>query len=159
VNYDRTTFFSDIQMSDKKLPRILCSDDDPAIREMLSRILTRAGYECECVAESMEALGKVLEEPGKFGIVITDISMPRLSGLELIRRLRERNFQGGIIIFSGSIGLAGQEHCKRFGADGIVNKPAHAGEILDAVARVRGLGAHISKGFSACESGPPLSRR
>jgi DNA-binding NtrC family response regulator len=68
--------------------RVLVVDDDSAIREILSLALSRSGYDVTTAASAEDALGRLLSvDPG---IVITDVRMSGMDGLELLRVLRER---------------------------------------------------------------------
>ena len=68
--------------------RLLIVDDEPNQREMLCRILDRAGYETRAAADGREAL-EALEEDG-FDLVLTDQRMPVLDGIALLDEVRSR---------------------------------------------------------------------
>jgi two-component system, OmpR family, KDP operon response regulator KdpE len=112
-------------------PRILVVDDEPQITRMLRRGLTMHGYLVRVAAEGEAAL----ETYGDWHpeLVITDLSMPHMDGLELCRRLRSIS-QAPIIVLS----VKGEEHIKiealDAGADDYITKPFSIGELL---ARVR----------------------
>jgi two-component system chemotaxis response regulator CheY len=65
---------------------ILAVDDSRAMREMVSLTLREAGFEVSCARDGVEALALAQRE--RFGLVITDINMPGLDGIALIRALR-----------------------------------------------------------------------
>ncbi|HZS35239.1 MAG TPA: sigma-54 dependent transcriptional regulator [Polyangia bacterium] len=69
-------------------PRALVIDDDPAIRYALRGILEHAGLAVDEAADGQEGLDKILA--GDYGLAITDLQMPRLDGLALLRALQER---------------------------------------------------------------------
>ena len=64
----------------KKHYKILVIDDEPGIRELLSRELVTHGYRVEAAANGQEALEKI--EPGKYQVALCDLNMPKLGGLE-----------------------------------------------------------------------------
>jgi CheY-like chemotaxis protein len=77
--------------------RILCVDDDPAIGRLLARWLGRRGYQVVPTAEPEEAVEQLLSAPSPFDALITDQSMPRMTGLELSRfAVSERP---GLVVF------------------------------------------------------------
>ena len=65
---------------------ILCVDDDPGIRELLHEIITHLGHRVITAVDGIDALEKLTDD--HFDIVITDISMPRMDGIELIKRIK-----------------------------------------------------------------------
>jgi DNA-binding response OmpR family regulator len=67
--------------------RILVVDDDPTVADVVARYLLRDGHEVECVADGRLALTKALESPPD--LVVLDLMLPGMNGLEVCRRLRE----------------------------------------------------------------------
>jgi diguanylate cyclase (GGDEF)-like protein len=65
---------------------ILCVDDDPGIRELLHEIITHLGHSTITAVDGIDALEKLADD--NFDIVITDINMPRMDGIELIKRIK-----------------------------------------------------------------------
>ena len=68
--------------------RILAVDDEVSARTLIVRVLQRAGFDVTAVASAEEALG-LLEKGQKFDLLITDKNLPKMHGLELIRRARQ----------------------------------------------------------------------
>jgi len=68
--------------------RILAVDDEPSARLLIARVLQRAGYEVTPAASAEEAL-QMLDEGKRFDLLITDKNLPRINGLELIRKARQ----------------------------------------------------------------------
>src|SRR6267378_829870 len=68
--------------------KILCVDDEDPIRKLCMVYLGKRGYRVEAVANGIEAL-KVIESKGAPDLVVTDVNMPLMNGLELVKRLRE----------------------------------------------------------------------
>lgn len=104
--------------------KILCVDDDDSIRKLCTVYLAKRGYRVEAVTNGLEAL-KLIESKGPPDVVITDVNMPLMNGLELVKRLREdrRTARTPIIVLSAAKQeqdiLAGYSH----GADDYVGKP------------------------------------
>jgi CheY-like chemotaxis protein len=80
--------------------RILCVDDEPAVLRVLAQVLQRAGHVVTTVASSPEALRIVQARPAEFDLVITDQTMPELTGLELAARVCEVRRDIPIILLS-----------------------------------------------------------
>jgi pilus assembly protein CpaE len=104
--------------------KILCVDDDDSIRKLCTVYLAKRGYRVEAVANGLDAL-KLIESKGAPDVVVTDVNMPLMNGLELVKRLREdrRTARTPIIVLSAAKQeqdiLAGYSH----GADDYVGKP------------------------------------
>ncbi len=108
------------------IPHILVVDDEPAIRELLSEILTDTGYRVSCAEDGRQALDRtVLEVPD---LIMSDIQMPRMHGLTLVERVRADGHMMPIILISSwapTPGLPGV----RF-----IRKPFDVDQIVAAVA-------------------------
>src|SRR6266542_915412 len=104
--------------------KILCVDDEDPIRKLCTVYLAKRGYRVEAVANGVEAL-KLIETKGAPDLVVTDVNMPLMNGLELVKRLREdrRTARTPIIVLSAAKQeqdiLAGYAH----GADDYIGKP------------------------------------
>jgi CheY-like chemotaxis protein len=79
--------------------RLLIVDDEPAIREVTSSVLTEEGYEVLTAEDGFDAL-RLLSEPLP-DVMITDLNMPRMSGVELLEVVRQRFPQLPVIVISG----------------------------------------------------------
>ncbi|HUG04968.1 MAG TPA: response regulator [Candidatus Limnocylindria bacterium] len=104
--------------------KILCVDDDDSIRKLCTVYLAKRGYRVEAVANGLEAL-ELIASKGPPDVVVTDVNMPLMNGLELVKRLRadRRTARTPIIVLSAAKQeqdiLAGYSQ----GADDYVGKP------------------------------------
>jgi two-component system sensor histidine kinase RpfC len=111
---------------------VLVADDNPTNREVLGRILERAGHATTLVADGDLALDAM--EAGQFDIVLLDRNMPGLSGLEtlqairLMTRGRERL---PVVMLSADVTLEAKKECLEEGADSFIPKPVEALRLLD----------------------------
>lgn len=118
------------------MARILIADDDPLIRTLVQRRLEAAGHEVVAVENGREALQRIDASPG-FDMVITDIQMPELDGLELIRELKRRDLSPKIIAIAAQEGRAGYlSAALSFGADMALVKPRDLADLPSAVQKV-----------------------
>jgi DNA-binding NtrC family response regulator len=101
--------------------RILIVDDEQEIREMLSRHFRYMGYEVETAENGKEAL-KVFETK-KIDVVISDILMPDMDGVELLRQVRQEYPMVKVIVITGYVTLENILACMRHGAETCVYKP------------------------------------
>ncbi len=71
------------------MAKVLLVDDEPTILRAYSALLLKAGYDVEKAADGAEALGRLRSQ--SFDVIVSDISMPRMSGLDFLRAVRERD--------------------------------------------------------------------
>ncbi|MDX1647323.1 MAG: response regulator [Longimicrobiales bacterium] len=113
---------------------ILVVDDDPSDRTLLSEILGSAGHKVVSVADGQQALD-VLERRSDIRAVVSDLRMPVLNGLRLIRTLRDGGDTIPIIAISGANAdqlLLAED----YGANAILFKPLRREKVLEAVDRI-----------------------
>ena len=128
-------------MSDYNLPssqrdgrgRILIADDDESIRRMLGEYLEDEGYRVHLAADGMQAL----QAMSGFApdLVLLDVTMPGLDGLEVARRLRAKHNQSSprILMQSGLGDAAARSAGLRAGADEYVAKPMRPHELVQRI--------------------------
>lgn len=120
--------------------RILVIDDDPAIRDSLQVMLGTAGYDVWATGSGTAGLEKHLVSP--FDLVVTDIVMPDLDGLEIIRTLKSATAGVPVVAMSGGGSFGGALYldlASRLGADLVLDKPVAAQTLLQAIAVLLGL--------------------
>jgi two-component system response regulator AtoC len=110
------------------LRHVLVVDDEESLRHMLIVLLKREGYEATAVASGEQALAELEQRP--YDVVLSDIRMPKLGGLELVDEIKKRNLPTTIILMSafGNIDVA-LEAMKR-GAYDYVSKPFRPDEVV-----------------------------
>jgi CheY-like chemotaxis protein len=116
---------------------ILIIDDDAAVSRTLSLILSRAGYQVSTVTSGRKGLEMLSSE--EFDLVLTDIIMPELDGIEAIRRIRTDHPGLRIIAMSGGgqIDKADFLHmAQALGADRVLEKPVRSERLLELVGSV-----------------------
>ena len=101
--------------------KILVVDDEQSIREIMGINLVRLGYAPEFAANAKEALG-ILENE-KFPLIITDLRMPGMDGIELCMQIRERSPETFVYAFSGGFTEVDSDQIEEMGFDGLLCKP------------------------------------
>src|SRR5437762_1943151 len=79
---------------------ILIVDDEPSVAQSLVFVLSGPKCKLTSAVDGQEALAKMDATACPFDVVLTDSNMPRISGIELVRELRARNFAGKILVLS-----------------------------------------------------------
>lgn len=133
-------------------PHILVVDDESMIREMLQEVIESAGYECSVAGSGEDALEILARRDTD--IVITDIMMPGISGIELLLRVKE-NYSSDVIVITGYTDEYGYEEILKKGASDFMSKPFHLRELvirLRYVLRQRELVAERNKAYESLES-------
>ena len=116
--------------------RILVVDDDAAVREALRRALQLEGYEVELAGDGAETLDRLKLDSVEPDALVLDVSMPRLDGLEVCRRLRRGGSRIPVLMLTARDEVADRVAGLDAGADDYVVKPFALEELL---ARLRAL--------------------
>jgi two-component system response regulator MprA len=116
--------------------RIFVVDDDAAVRESLGRALRLEGYEVELAADGAEALERLDGDGAGVDLVVLDVAMPNVDGLEVCRRLRRGGSRLPVLMLTARDEVADRVAGLDAGADDYVVKPFALEELL---ARVRAL--------------------
>lgn len=113
--------------------KILVVDDEKPLRDMLSRHLRFSGYSVATEENGIRALDYMRKN--KVDILITDIMMPEMDGLELTAKVREGFPLVRMIVVTGYVTLNNAMTCLQNGADAILAKPLNDMELLDKSVR------------------------
>ena len=111
--------------------KILVIDDDAIVRDVIGEMLAVAGYEVVTAASAAEALELFIDE--QVGLVVSDIVMPDMSGLELLEVMRLHRPSLPIVLVSGANTRDNLSEALTRGADGLVAKPFTQSELQEAV--------------------------
>ncbi len=118
--------------------RILVVDDDENICRVVQRMLSAAGYDVDVARDGQEALAKLTPD---VALVLSDVLMPEMDGIEMIMRLRKEAPDAKIVSMSGG-GIQDKEHvleiAQRLGAVKTLPKPFSREDLLGVVQAVLG---------------------
>jgi two-component system, cell cycle response regulator DivK len=120
--------------------RILVAEDNPDNRDLLSRRLQRQGWSVSLAEDGQEALEKCRAENPD--LILMDVAMPRMSGLEATRLLRSDPATSGvrIIAVTAHAMAANRIECIEAGCDDYATKPIDFTELFASIRRVMGIG-------------------
>ncbi len=116
---------------------VLLVDDDQAVARAYERILKKAGYSVDVSHDAQEAVA--LFGQRRFDVVVSDVRMPGMSGLDLLRAIRQRDLDVPVIIMTGSPDVQTASEAIEFGAFRYLVKPINLGQFLVLVARAQRL--------------------
>ena len=113
---------------------VLCVDDDPGIRELLHEIITRLGHSIITAVDGIDALEKLAAD--HFDIVITDINMPRMDGIELIKRIKTEFDDVDVIAITAYEMTYKYTDIIALGASDFISKPFNVNELEAKLNRI-----------------------
>jgi EAL domain-containing protein (putative c-di-GMP-specific phosphodiesterase class I) len=119
------------------MAKILLVDDDPGVLRAYSVTLQRAGHAVEKAGDGEEALERLRSDA--FDVIVSDISMPRMSGLEFLGAVRERDLDVPVVLMTGGPDLQTAVRAVEYGALRYFTKPVEAADLLEAVRRAAAL--------------------
>jgi|MDSW01.1.fsa_nt_gb two-component system response regulator AtoC len=108
--------------------QILVVDDEPGMREMLEMLLSGRGHEVTLCASGEQALLKLSEHA--FDLVLTDVKMPGMTGVELLERIQENGLPLSVIMMSAFVDIDTAIQAMHMGAADYVSKPFKADEVV-----------------------------
>ena len=112
---------------------ILIVDDDRQVREVLHQIFLSAGYDCRVARDGREGLEVFRAE--RPPLIVTDLKMPEMTGIELLRAVREADADAAVIVLTGAADVKTAIDSLKLGAYDFIMKPVNVDELLIAAER------------------------
>ena len=101
--------------------KILVVDDEPEFCRLLASVLTEMGHEVSTASGGRQGLAKIRKNP--LDLVFLDIKMPRMDGLECLRRIRKSKRKPVIVVMTGFGDIQSAREALRLGAEEYISKP------------------------------------
>ena len=139
------------EMTPAACGRVLVVDDHGPARASMSDILRHAGHQVESSASAIDALSRLEHE--SFDVVVTDLQMPGMSGLEFIHALEKRNHGVQTLMVTAHATVASAVDAMRHGAFDYIEKPFDADRLEQLVARAMHHGRCLDKTAVTCVAG------
>jgi excisionase family DNA binding protein len=117
-------------------PRVLVADDEPGVRDLLSKTLALAEYDVDVAADGRSAVDRLRILP--YDLLITDLKMPGVDGLTVIREARRLKADIPIIIITGFPTEASAIEAVNLGVTGYLTKPFRIPRVLSVAAKALG---------------------
>ncbi|MGH9510272.1 MAG: response regulator, partial [Terriglobales bacterium] len=115
--------------------RILVAEDNPVNQKLAMRLLEKRGHKVEVAGNGREALETLGKKP--FDLVLMDLQMPEMGGLEATARIREKERKSGghvpIVAMTAHAMKGDRERCLEAGMDGYVSKPVRKNDLFEAI--------------------------
>lgn len=111
--------------------KIMIIDDEAAMCRILKQILESEGYEVKTSTEGLPALYEIKQD--SFNLVITDVTMPNLSGIEILAQVKQFKPELPVIFITGSDVDAVLKEALQLGLDGFIEKPFNIQAVLEVI--------------------------
>lgn len=123
-------------VADEKLrPRIMVVDDETSILRLLETLLAREGYDVHCVTSAADAIAEIKRRPQHYDVMLTDIAMPGMTGIELLHELSGADDRIVKIVMTGYATVDNAVSCLREGAYDFVQKPIDSQHLFAVIMR------------------------
>lgn len=122
-------------MGEIERTKILLLDDEPIVLKRLKPSLEKAGYEVEAFSRSLEASNRIMEKD--FDIVITDLKMEGLDGMEFLTQVKSRSPATEVIVITGFATMETAKESFKKGVFDFLAKPFKLGEIQEVIAKAK----------------------
>lgn len=120
-------------MTDRERLNCLVVDDEPRLRQVLVRLMAGEGFQCDEAPNGAEALVHLAAKP--YALVLSDLRMPRMDGLELLKNIRERYPASAVILITAVAEVEVALNALSMGAMDYLTKPFHIEEVRARVAQ------------------------
>ena len=115
---------------------ILLVDDDTSIREVTQAILNRKGFTVESASDGQKAFELFKANPNKYNLIVTDLSMPIMSGIELCQAIRASGSDIPIMLSTGHLDIEDQQEYANIGITKSIQKPWTADELIARIQEI-----------------------
>lgn len=126
-------------------PRVLVVDDEDTVRDMVAKALVQAHYDVDTAIDGLSALDRL--RATDYDLLITDLKMPGMDGLSVIREARRTASEMPIIIITGASTEASAIEAVNLGVNGYLTKPFRVNRIVAVAARAMGEPAAVRAGI------------
>lgn len=143
------------ELSSDRCARILVVDDDEGVRVVVTDVLRGLGYEVGAHVNGLKALLAFQADPEGFDAIVSDCSMPKMTGIELAKEVLKMSPKTPFILASGQHQLSAEE-LRRIGIREIIHKPYSVEILAEALARVLRESSHFpmaGQAMAECDAG------
>lgn len=118
--------------------RVLVADDEPHIRRVLETLLESSGFEVDAVGDGAEALDRLADPERGYALVLTDLMMPRRTGLEVLEALAGMEHRAGtpVVVLTAKGQDADRDEALALGASDFLTKPFSPKKLLARILQI-----------------------
>ncbi|GFE84760.1 hypothetical protein GCM10011487_67600 [Steroidobacter agaridevorans] len=116
--------------------RVMYIDDEDSLVYLMTRVLQKSGYRVTGFTDAQQALQALQERPAEFDVVVTDLSMPGMSGFHVAQAIREIRADLPVVVTSGYVRAEDRKTAKEVGVRDLVPKPDTVEELAGVLAKV-----------------------
>ncbi|MBV9231034.1 MAG: response regulator [Chloroflexi bacterium] len=113
--------------------RILVIDDEPSIRWLLQELLEDEGYEVDLATDGLDALGKLDQPCRVYDVILLDLTMPRMDGLQFLRVMQQRALDVSPSIIALSADVIALQQAASMGMSNLLSKPFDLEALLEMI--------------------------
>ncbi|MCF6157268.1 MAG: sigma-54-dependent Fis family transcriptional regulator [wastewater metagenome] len=118
------------------MKKILIVDDDKAMGEMCKELLTSRGYTSDIVTSGREAIEKILPNNEIYSIVLTDLAMPDMDGMEVLKKVKQKNSPIDVIVMTSYGTVTNAVEAMKLGATDYITKPFKRDELVIVIEKI-----------------------
>lgn len=111
--------------------KLLLADDERGMLRMIGLFLESQGYQVDLTFDGTEALTRFEQNPDSYDVLLLDLRMPGLSGMEVLQNIRQKGYLNKVIIMSGHSPLIDEARNMAIKPDAILSKPFQPEELTD----------------------------
>ena len=111
-------------------------DDDPAFSNAMCEYLVQCGFRVDSADDGQKAIDMLVRDPAD--VILLDIYMPKMDGLEVLQKIKKQNIPGKIIILTAADGLMITQECMKLGANDFMTKPFNLNLLIECIDKVTG---------------------
>jgi DNA-binding NtrC family response regulator len=120
--------------------RILYLDDEQPLVFLMTRMLTHLGHQVSGFTNGKEAVDAFRAAPGEFDLILTDMSMPQMSGLDFAQEILKIDPKANVVIATGCVDPNWATHARTHGVREVIEKPNSVAEMGQVVSRLLAAG-------------------
>jgi CheY-like chemotaxis protein len=116
------------------MAKILVVDDQESMRFIISSMLKEKGHEVKIAEDGLQALA-ILKD-ASFDLIVADVNMPRLNGLEFLKQVKEKDRTARVILLTGLVEETVRLGAEKYGLDGLILKPFEKTKALEIIEKI-----------------------